>query len=340
MRIAIVNDMVIAIEAMRRVLLSVADYQVVWIAKNGAEAIAKCIQDTPDLILMDLFMPVMDGVEATQQIMQKAPCAILVVTADMKQSAAKVFEAMSYGALDVVNTPILGSSGDPEMTQALLRKISTIEKLICKSAHPSTMIRTTPTRSFMPSVSTAPDLIAIGASTGGPKALATILAPLPASFDAAILIVQHIDAQFAEGLIDWLNDQTALTVKKAMTGDRLTIGTAFVACTDDHLAMQSNRTLAYVKEPLYYPYRPSVNVLFKSLAQYWRPPGTAILLTGMGRDGAEGLSLLQQQGWYTIAQDEASSVVYGMPKAAIELHAASEVWTPTEIARHLTAKHS
>jgi two-component system response regulator WspF len=341
MRIAIVNDMVIAVEAMRRVLLSVADYQVVWIAKNGAEAIAKCIQDTPDLILMDLFMPVMDGVEATQQIMQKAPCAILIVTADMRQSAAKVFEAMSYGALDVVNTPILGSSSNPEMTQALIRKISTIEKLICKSTQSPTVIRTNPTRSFMPSAaSTAPDLIAIGASTGGPKALATILAPLPSSFDAAILIVQHIDAQFAEGLIDWLNDQTVLTVKKAIAGDRLTSGTAFVACTDDHLAMQSNRTLAYVKEPLYYPYRPSVNVLFKSLAQYWRPPGTAILLTGMGRDGADGLSLLQQRGWYTIAQNESSSVVYGMPKAAIELHAAVEVWDPTEIARHLTAKYS
>jgi two-component system, chemotaxis family, response regulator WspF len=147
--------------------------------------------------------------------------------------------------------------------------------------------------------------------------------------------VQHIDAQFAEGLIDWLDDQTALTVKKACVGDRPTRGTVLVACTDDHLAMQTNRTLTYVREPIQYPYRPSVNVLFKSLARHWPTAGTAILLTGMGRDGADGLRLLYQQGWYTIAQDEASSVVYGMPKAAIELHAAVEVGSPTDIAHHL-----
>jgi two-component system, chemotaxis family, response regulator WspF len=341
MRIAIVNDMVIAIEAMRRVLLSVAEYQVVWVAKNGAEAIAKCAQDTPDLILMDLFMPIMDGIEATRQIMQKSPCAILIVTADIKQSAAKVFEAMSYGALDAVNTPILGSYGDPESTQTLLRKISTIQRLTRKFAHSTTTIRTTPILSPAPDGSlTTPYLIAIGASTGGPSAIATILAPLPMRFDAAILIVQHIDAQFAEGFIDWLNDQTALTVRKAVAGDRPMKGIAMVACTDDHLVMQSNCTLNYVEEPLYYPYRPSVNVLFKSLAQSWHMPGTAILLTGMGRDGAEGLSLLHQRGWYTIAQDEASSVVYGMPKAAIELHAAIKVWNPSDISRYLVAKHS
>jgi two-component system response regulator WspF len=336
MRIAIVNDLVIAIEAMRRVLLSVAEYEVVWVAKNGAEAIAKCIQNTPDLILMDLFMPIMDGTEATQQIMQKSPCAILIVTADIKQSAAKVFEAMSYGALDAVNTPILGTDDSPEMTQALLHKIAIIEKLIRKPDRQSPTVHLTPSvfHSHSPTP-TLPSLIAIGASTGGPKALATILTPLPASFTAAIVIVQHIDAQFAEGLIDWLNDQTAITVKKATMGDRPTPGTAIVACTNDHLTIQANHTLTYVREPADYPYRPSVDVLFKSLARYWRTPGTAILLTGMGRDGAEGLRLLHQRGWYTIAQDKTSSVVFGMPKAAIELQAATAILAPVEIAGQL-----
>jgi two-component system, chemotaxis family, response regulator WspF len=335
MRIAIVNDRVIAIEAMRRVLLSVAEYQVIWVAKNGAEAIAKCVQDTPDLILMDLFMPVMDGIEATRQIMQKSPCAILIVTADIQQSAARVFEAMSYGALDAVNTPILGTYRGPVTTQALLRKIATIEKLIRKSDRAFPPLSVPPVAPLPAIASGSPHLVAIGASTGGPKALSTILAPLPASLEAAIVIVQHIDAQFAEGLIDWLNDQTAITVKKARVGDRPLRGTALVACTDDHLAMQANRSFTYVQEPIHYPYRPSVNVLFKSLAQYWRMTGTAMLLTGMGRDGAEGLSLLRQQGWYTIAQDEASSVVYGMPRAAVELQAAMEVWSPAEMARYL-----
>ncbi|MBD1850278.1 chemotaxis response regulator protein-glutamate methylesterase [Leptolyngbya sp. FACHB-711] len=354
MRIAIVNDMVIATEAMRRVLLTVAEHQVVWVATNGTEAIAKCAQDTPDLILMDLIMPGIDGVEATRQIMKRSPCAILIVTADVKQNAAKVYEAMSYGALDAVNTPILGSYGNPEITQTLLRKIATIEKLIRKSTPNSSAFRPVrPTLSQLsssprpltspplhsstplPFYSSTPSLIAIGASTGGPKALATLLAPLPANFASAIVIVQHVDAQFAAGLIDWLDHQTALTVRKAAIGDRPTKGTALVATTDDHLSLQIDRTLTYVKEPTQYPYRPSVDVFFKSLANYWRARGTAILLTGMGRDGAEGLSLLRSQGWYTIAQDEASCVVYGMPRAAVELNAAVAVWNPEEIARHL-----
>ena len=348
MRIAIVNDRVIAIEAMRRVLLTVPDYQVAWVAQNGVEAVTKCLQDTPDLILMDLLMPVMDGVETTRQIMQKAPCAILVVTADVKQNAAKVFEAMSYGALDAVNTPILGTRDTPAATQTLLRKIGTIDKLIRKpstsAVAPTLGTSRNPAETLQQSVSTAiprssvalsPTLIAIGASTGGPKALATLLSPLPAQFPAALVIVQHVDAQFAEGLIDWLDHQTALKVKKATIGDSPQPGVVLVACTDDHLSLQANRTLTYVREPIQYPYRPSIDVFFKSLARYWRTQGTAILLTGMGRDGAEGLSLLRQKGWYTIAQDKASSVVYGMPRAAIELDAAMKVGNPSQIADYL-----
>ncbi|NJL21595.1 MAG: chemotaxis response regulator protein-glutamate methylesterase [Leptolyngbyaceae cyanobacterium SM1_3_5] len=341
MRIAIVNDSIIATEAMRRVLLTVAEHRVVWMAKNGAEAVTKCSQDLPDLVLMDLLMPVMDGVEATRQIMKRSPCAILIVTVDVKQNAAKVYEAMSYGALDAVNTPVLGSYGSPEVTQSLLRKIATIEKLIRKPAH----IPSTPSLPHSPTSISAllPPLIAIGSSTGGPKALATILAPLPKDFRAAIVIIQHVDAQFAPGLIDWLDHQTALKVKKAEVGDRPEKSLALVAVTDDHLALQFDRTLAYVKEPTHYPYRPSVDVFFKSIAQFWNARGTAMLLTGMGRDGAEGLSLLRQRGWQTIAQDQASCVVYGMPKAAVELNAASEVMNPEAIASlllHSTAlKH-
>ena len=134
MKIAIVNDRPIAVEALRRVLLTVPEYQVVWIATDGVEAVAKCAKNTPDLILMDLIMPGIDGVEATRQIMKQSPCAILIVTASVEQNAAKVFEAMSYGALDAVDTPILGSQGKPDPSHtALLKKIATIGKLIGKS---------------------------------------------------------------------------------------------------------------------------------------------------------------------------------------------------------------
>ena len=332
MKIALVNDMPIAIEALRRVLLTIPEYQVAWIATDGVEAIAKCAKDTPDLILMDLIMPGMDGVEATRQIMKQSPCAIVIVTASVGQNAAKVFEAMSYGALDAVDTPILGSQGklDPSHT-ALLKKIATIGKLIGKS--PQFHLNLTlnkPQTNF-----TLPPLIAIGSSTGGPKALATIISRLPADFGAAIAIVQHVDAQFAVGMIDWLNHLTPLTVKKASAGDRLEKGIVTVACTNDHLALQSNHTLNYTKDPIDYPYRPSIDVFFKSIAQYWTHKGTAVLLTGMGRDGAEGLLLLRSQGWHTIAQDKASCIVYGMPRAAVELNAAVEVLNPEAIATSL-----
>jgi len=330
MRIAIVNDMVITIAALRRVLLQ-APHQIVWIAKTGSEAVAQCAKDRPDLILMDLIMPEMDGVETTRQIMQRSPCAILIVTANVQQSSAKVFEAMGHGALDAVNTPILGSQETPEAAQTLLHKIATIEKLIDKS-------------DFAPILSTqmrsTVSLVAIGASTGGPKALATILSRLPVGFAAAIVIVQHVDAQFAVGMIDWLSHQTPLPVKKAVVGDRPQKGTILVACTNDHLCLQANGTLTYTQYPIEYPYRPSIDVFFNSVAQSWTIRGTAILLTGMGRDGAIGLSALRQRGWHTIAQNKESCVVYGMPKAAIELNAAVEVLTPEAIAITLSRSYS
>jgi two-component system, chemotaxis family, response regulator WspF len=324
MRIAIVNDAAMAVEALRRVLLMTSEHQVAWIAKDGVEAVAKCAKDTPDLILMDLIMPLMDGVEATRRIMKQSPCAIIIVTVDVEKNSAKVFEAMRYGALDAVNTPVLANATSLQAAQALLTKIVTIAKLIGKPSSPTKL------QPFKPQA--LPPLIAIGSSTGGPKALSTILSHLPANFGAAIVVVQHVDVQFAKGMIDWLNDSTPLTVRKASSGDRPEVGTVLVASTNDHLYLQSNAMLNYTKEPLTYPYRPSIDVFFKSTAQHWHSPGTAILLTGMGRDGAEGLSLLRQQGWYTIAQDQASCAVYGMPKAAVELNAAVDILSPEAIA--------
>ncbi|MDX2099850.1 MAG: chemotaxis response regulator protein-glutamate methylesterase [Leptolyngbyaceae cyanobacterium bins.59] len=334
MRIAIVNDMVMAVEAMRRVLLTVPDYKVVWVARDGAEAVTKCAQDTPDLILMDLIMPVMDGVEATRQIMKKSPCAILIVTASVGKNAAKVFEAMGHGALDAVNTPVLGSKGTPEAAQAILAKIGTIAKLVRRSS--PTPAAKTPTRTErVPLSMSIPPLVAIGSSTGGPKALASILSRLPADFGAAIAIVQHVDQQFSSGLADWLNQQTPLPVKIAVAGDRLEKGKVLLAGTNDHLSLRSDLSLHYIREPADYPYRPSVDVFFKSLSQHWTRKDTAVLLTGMGRDGGEGLSILRFRGWHTIAQDADSCVVYGMPKAAAELNAAVQILNPEAIAKTL-----
>lgn len=334
MKIAIVNDLTIAVTALRRVLQTVPEYQVVWVARDGAEAVKLCARNTPDLILMDLLMPVMDGVEATKQIMKNSPCAIFIVTASTDQNVTKVYEAMGYGALDAVDTPVLAGEDAAVTGSKLLTKISRISKLLKKSPTKTKTKLSIPSPTYKQQSTSLPSipLIAIGSSTGGPKALADILSKLPANFNAAIAIVQHVDAQFSSGFVEWLNQQSKLPVRLAVTGDRFQKGTVLVAGTNDHLYLKPDLTLAYTKDPIDYPYRPSVDVFFKSLAQNWKRKGTGILLTGMGKDGAEGLGALRKGGWHTIAQDKASCVVYGMPKAAVELNAAVEILAPDDIA--------
>ncbi|MBD2314010.1 chemotaxis response regulator protein-glutamate methylesterase [Desertifilum sp. FACHB-1129] len=330
LRIAIVNDTLIATEALRRVIKSVPDYEIAWTATNGVQAVAQCLQDTPDLVLMDLYMPEMDGVEATRQIMRHSPCAILIVTATVEGHTSMVFNAMGYGALDVVSTPILGFDGYTQGSQDLLSKIATMGKLIGKS--------TNGLSSAMGSVRSSPIsrqcpyLIGIGASTGGPQALATILSQLDPDFAAAIAIVQHVDVRFAPGLVEWLDRQTPLPVELAIAGSQPQVGKVLVAASNDHLIVTPQLQFAYTKEPRDYAYRPSVDVFFKSLAQNWPGKGVGVLLTGMGKDGGQGLNLLKLAGWHTIAQNRQTCVVYGMPKTAIELGAACDILPIADIA--------
>jgi two-component system response regulator WspF len=342
LKIAIVNDTIIAIEALRRVLATVPEYQIIWIARDGAEAVANCATMPPDLILMDLHMPNMDGVAATRQIMQQHPCSILIVTATVHANTAKVFESMGYGALDVVRTPILGIQGNPAAAEEILHKINTIAKLIGKSRSAKTNQDSLPRSPVaVPRIpAQLPDLIAIGASTGGPNALATLLASLPANFEAAIVVVQHIDEQFTPGLVNWLDRQTPLSVEMAVSGSKPTAGKVLIAATNEHLILKRDRQLYYAKEPSHYVHRPSVDVLFSSIAQHWTRWGIGILLTGMGKDGAVGLKLLRQAGWHTIAQNQASCVVYGMPKAAVEAGAAVEVLSLEAIATVLRSRRA
>ena len=179
-------------------------------------------------------------------------------------------------------------------------------------------------------------LVIIGASAGGPAALAEILGQLPHDFSAGVVIVQHVDAQFAAGLASWLADHTALTVRIAEQGDLPQPGTVLLSGRDEHLTFTGLAKLRYTPEPQDCPYRPSVDVFFHSAARFWQGRIVAVLLTGMGRDGAEGLKALHDRGHYTIAQDKKTSAVYGMPRAAAELDAASEILRLDKIAPRLT----
>jgi two-component system response regulator WspF len=167
-------------------------------------------------------------------------------------------------------------------------------------------------------------MVALGASTGGPNAVAIILRGLPANLGATVVVVQHLDVQFAPGLVDWLDEQTGLTVSLAREGMKPEVGGVFVAGTNDHLVIGADLAFHYTANPVDYVYRPSVDEFFLSLCRHWPQPGVACLLTGMGRDGAQGLLALRKAGWRTLAQDEKTSIVYGMPRAAAEIGAAEE----------------
>jgi two-component system response regulator WspF len=322
MRIGIVNDMMMAVEAMRRVLLDARGHELAWIARDGAEAVAHCSRDTPDLILMDLIMPEMDGVEATRQIMRTNPCALVVVTANMDRTSSKVFEAMGAGALDVVNTPVLERRGGYG-AEALLGKIQTINRLLGGEAGRKSATATPASPSGTPGEQ-AP-LVVIGASAGGPAALARVLSHLQADFRAAMVIVQHVDAHFADGLARWLDSQTPLSVRLAKEGDLPQPGTVLLAGTGDHLELMDSGRLGYTALPADALYRPSIDIFFNSVKREWSGGVLGVLLTGMGRDGARGLKQLHEAGHWTIVQDRATSAVYGMPKAAVEMKAASEI---------------
>jgi len=333
MKIGIVNDVAMAAEALRRVVSSMRGHQVLWIARTGQEAVRMCAEQRPDLVLMDLNMPELDGVEATRQIMENSPCAILIVTGQPQENVSQVFRALGAGALDVTATPILrgnGSGGDA----ALLAKIKTIGKLIRVS------LAELPARAAVPEH--APDsirhLVAIGASTGGPLAISRILAGWTPAAGTAIVIIQHIDANFAVHFAKWLGETVPLPVRVIEHGDALEAGTVQIAKTNDHLLLSNRALLHYDEAPRDYAYRPSVDVFFQCVAQHWEGAATGVLLTGMGRDGAAGLLAMRQAGKHTIAQDEASSAVYGMPRAAADIGAAHQILSLENIGRALHSK--
>lgn len=322
MKIAIANDVAMAAEALRRVVASTQEHQVLWIARTGVEAVRMCAENRPDLVLMDLNMPELDGVEATRQIMEQSPCAILVVTGRPQDNVNQVFRALGAGALDVTATPMLqGKAGG---AAELLAKIKTMDKLIRHSGGSQAM---QPRSAAAPERREAPvtKLVAIGASTGGPLAVSKILAGWLPPPGCAIVVVQHIDENFAEHFAKWLGEQLQMPVRAIEHGDELAPGTVLIAKSNDHLVLDKDHRLGYDAAPKDYAYRPSVDVFFRCVAQHWRGDAVGVLLTGMGRDGAEGLLAMRRAGQTTIAQDQASSAVYGMPRAAAELDAAQLV---------------
>ncbi|KGS37939.1 cheB methylesterase family protein [Burkholderia pseudomallei ABCPW 107] len=330
MNIGIVNDLPLAVEALRRTIALRPEHRVLWVATDGAQALDFCVAQPPDLVLMDLVMPRIDGVSATRSIMERSPCAILIVTANVGANASYVYEAMGAGALDAVDTPTLEQGGSADPSQPLLAKIDQIGRLLA-----TRMPLAAPAAAAPAPQGALPPLVAIGASAGGPTALTALLRRLPDDFPAALVIVQHVDQAFAIGMAQWLDGYSPLPVRIARQGSVPQAGEVLLAATNDHLHLTSRGVLAYTRRPEETPYRPSVDVFFHSVVDHWKGEAIGVLLTGMGRDGALGLKAMRTKEHYTIAQDEATSAVYGMPKAAAAIGAASAVLPLERIADQL-----
>jgi two-component system chemotaxis response regulator CheB len=293
-------------------------------------------------VVMDIHMPRLDGFEATRRIMETQPLPIIICTATASpQDLAVAFRSMEAGAVACVEKPVaLGADFEPRLQNLLqtVRLMSEVKVVRRWNRSRSARMMLPAGSSGKPRASSGVKFIGIGASTGGPLVLQTILSGLPKDFPVPLLIVQHIARGFLPGMVDWLSQTTGLRVHIAAHGATPLPGHAYVAPDDFHLAADARGHLVLAREQAESGLRPAVSYLFRSLADSYGANAVGVLLTGMGRDGAAELKRMKDHGAYTIAQDRDSSIVHGMPGAAIELGAASQVLAADRIAGALIAR--
>ena len=339
--VLLVDDSPTMRHLIRCILTSDAELNVVGEGKNGEEALNLVRKLDPDIITMDIHMPKMDGYSAIRHIMAENPRPIIVLTSTESDIRLGItYKAVESGALMVFGKPHGLPGEDPEAV-ALIEAIKAMADVkVIRRRWP---VHKRPSQSISPSLKTplvksssnVYRLVAIGTSTGGPPALRTILETLPDTFPVPILVVQHITKGFTVGLAKWLNDTIKLSVKVAQNKEPLKAGTVYIAPDDAHLQISRDNRVVLNHEPPLDGHRPSVTALFNSVAYHRGSSAVGVLLTGMGRDGADGLEALHRKGAYTIAQDEESSVVFGMPGEAITLGAAQEILHLNRIAMKL-----
>jgi two-component system chemotaxis response regulator CheB len=308
------------------------EIQVVGTAGNGKEALELIPQLKPAVICTDLHMPVMDGFELTKRVMEVYPTPILVVSVSVqKDRVHNIFRLLEAGAVDVMPKPRNGLDSDYErLTQELIQKVKVLSGVLVFRKQKKEPVSV---RKVQPKIEEMSfRIVVIGASTGGPQALQKILTQLPHNFPLPVICVQHISKGFMDGFVDWLIPQCRMTIKIAQTGEFPIPGMIYFAPEGTHLTVDNKGRLITSAEPSQNGFCPSITVTMKSVADTYGSKAVGILLTGMGKDGAEGMMAIAQAGGITVAQDEESSVVFGMPKAAIELGAARYVLPPNDIA--------
>jgi two-component system chemotaxis response regulator CheB len=328
LNVLVVDDSAVARRLIAHIIGSQSDMRVAGEARDGEEALRLVKTLDPDVITMDIRMPVLDGYQATTQIMESGPKPIIMVSAHEPAEIARSFRAIDAGALMVLRKPVgMGAPGADQIATELVEAIRSVAGL-------KLVTRRHRAPDFASTVTVAPvarprteriELLAIASSTGGPAAVSGILRRLPASLPVGCLLVQHIADGFDAGFASYLDSVTELDVRLASAGDRIQPGLVLVAPNGSHLTVGPDSRIRLVDEAPIGGHRPSATPLFASVASVYGARALGVILTGIGRDGCDGLAELHAAGGRVIAQDEATSVVWGMPRAAVEAGIVDEI---------------
>jgi two-component system, chemotaxis family, protein-glutamate methylesterase/glutaminase len=349
-RVLVVEDSPTVRELLLGILSSDPDIEIVGTAQTGEEAVEAVERIRPDIVTMDVHMPKMNGFDATRRIMETHPTPIVIVSAANDTDTTKAFQSIESGALAILQTPSGPNHPEHERHRAdLLRTVKTMSEVKVVRRWPRLRpvltlpaVRVSTEFQFQPAQAPI-RLVAIGASTGGPPVLQTILAGLPKDFRVPILIVQHIADGFTRYFVEWLTQSSQLPIHLPTHGQQVLPGHVYVAPDRLHMAITADGRIQLIGAEVENGLRPSVSYLFRSVAKAYGPGGVGVLLTGMGRDGARELKSMKEEGALTIVQDRDTSTVYGMPGEAVRLGGASYVLSPEKIhvlLADLAARHT
>lgn len=338
-RVIVAEDSPVITQLLCAILNAESDIRVIACAKNGAEAVELTKQLKPDLITMDICMPIMDGLEATKKIMEQCPTPIIVITSHANDHELEgTFDALQAGALYLIEKPQLNlNDGFAGIKRLLVNSVRTLAQVhVVKRKKTPVIVSSLPPVSL--SKQSNVKIIALGSSTGGPGTLKSILSSLPAALPIPIVVTQHITKGFLQGLVNWLQKSCQLTIEIARNNQILQPGYVYFAADDNHLLIKKGRGPIAILDDTNTTsdFKPSVNVLFSSIAVSYPNAAIGGLLTGMGKDGAQGLLEMKEAGCHTFAQSEASCVIYGMPRQAIECKATNHSIDLNKIPEFLT----
>lgn len=334
-RVLVVDDSALVREMVSSILIEEQNIEVVGTASNGVEAARMARTCKPDIITMDLNMPVMDGFEATETIMEETPTPILILSSSIDSNdVINSMKSLAAGALDVMEKP--GAGRDWQRMGRLLReKVRLLSRVKVTQRTKASRRRYISLDQQQDKAARHYSIIGIGVSTGGPGVLRQMLKKLPEDFSPGIVVVQHMTDGYTQGLADWLDNECSIRVKVAEDGERVQDGTVYIAPDRYHIRIAPGRKIRYDDSPATGGHKPAADVLLKSIAATCGASAIGIILTGMGKDGAEGIKQIKDAGGFTMAQSQDSCVVFGMPRVAIELGGVDKILSDEGIFKEL-----